>query len=51
MTLGLSAPETQIAVGKAEARRLRQFLGRQKKTAPVVGEMRRGALRKGERAV
>ena len=51
MTRGLSAPEGR-AVGKAEARRLRQFLGRQKKeTAPVVREMRRGALRKGERAV
>ena len=37
------APEGR-AVGKAEARRLRQFLGRQKKeTPPVVGEMRRGA--------
>lgn len=31
------------AIGKAETRRLRQFLSRQKKTAPVVGEMRRGA--------
>ena len=51
MTLGLSAPEGR-AVGKAEARRLRQFLGRQKKeTVPVVREMRRGALRKSERAV
>ena len=36
------APEGR-AVGKAETRRLRQFLGRQKETAPVVGEMRRGA--------
>ena len=36
------APEGH-AVSKAEARRLRQFLGRQKVTAPVVGEMRRGA--------
>ena len=36
------APEGH-AVSKAEARRLRQFLGRQKETAPVVGEMRRGA--------
>ena len=34
------APEGR-AVGKAEARRLRQFLGRQKETAPVVGDMRR----------
>ena len=31
------------AVGKAESRRLRQFLGRQKETVPVVGDMRRGA--------
>ncbi|MCI4431692.1 MAG: AbrB/MazE/SpoVT family DNA-binding domain-containing protein [Burkholderiales bacterium] len=31
------------AIGKTESRRLRQFLGRQKETAPVVGEMRRGA--------
>ena len=36
------APEGR-AIGKSEARRLRQFLGRQKETAPVVGEMRRGA--------
>jgi antitoxin MazE len=36
------APEGR-AVGKAESRRLRQFLGRQKETAPVVGDMRRGA--------
>lgn len=36
------APEGR-AVGKAESRRLRQFLGRQKETAPVVGELRRGA--------
>ena len=37
------APEGRV-VGKAEARRLRQFLGRQKReTASVVGEMRRGA--------
>ena len=36
------APEGR-AVGKAESRRLRQFLGRQKETTPVVGEMRRGA--------
>jgi len=34
------APEGR-AVGKAESRRLRQFLGRQKETAPVVGDMRR----------
>ena len=31
------------AIGKTESRRLRQFLGRQKETAPVVGDMRRGA--------
>lgn len=31
------------AIGKAESRRLRQFLGHQKETAPVVGDMRRGA--------
>lgn len=30
-------------IGKTESRRLRQFLGRQKETAAVVGEMRRGA--------
>jgi len=28
---------------QAEGRRLRQFLDRQKETAPVVGDMRRGA--------
>lgn len=31
------------AIGKAETRRLRQYLGRQKETAPVVGDMRRAA--------
>jgi antitoxin MazE len=31
------------AVGKAETRRMREFLSRQKVTAPVVGGMRRGA--------
>ena len=36
------APEGR-AIGKAEARRLRQFLGRQKETAPVVRDMRSGA--------
>jgi len=36
------APEGR-AIGKAESRRLRQFLGRQKETAPVVGHMRREA--------
>ena len=34
------APESR-AIGKSEARRLRQFLGRQKETVPVVGDMRR----------
>jgi len=36
------APEGRV-IGKAAARRLRQFLGRQKQTAPVVADMRRGA--------
>ena len=36
------APEGRT-IGKVESRRLRQFLGRQKQTAPVVGTMRRGA--------
>ncbi len=36
------APEGRV-VGKAESRRLRQFLGRQKETKPVVGDMRRSA--------
>ena len=36
------APEGR-AIGKAESRRLRQFLGRQKETAPVVRAMRREA--------
>ena len=36
------APEGRT-IGKAETRRLRQFLGRQKETAPVVGDLRRGA--------
>ena len=31
------------AIGKARVRRMREFLARQKVTAPVVGEMRRGA--------
>ncbi len=31
------------AVGKAESRRLRQFLGRQKETAPVIQALRRSA--------
>lgn len=36
------APEGR-AVGKIETHRLRQFLGRQKETAPVVGDMRGSA--------
>lgn len=36
------APEGRI-LGTVEARRLRQFIGRQKETAPVVAEMRRRA--------
>ena len=36
------APEGRV-IDKAGARRLRQFLGRQKETAPGVGDMRRGA--------
>ena len=36
------APEGR-AIGKAESRRLRQFIGRQKETAPVVRDMRREA--------
>ena len=36
------APEGR-AVGKDESRRLRQFLGRQKETAPVVADMRSSA--------
>ena len=31
------------AIGKVEVRRMREFLARQKVTAPVVGEMRRSA--------
>ncbi|MBM5810624.1 MAG: AbrB/MazE/SpoVT family DNA-binding domain-containing protein [Gammaproteobacteria bacterium] len=37
------APEGRV-VDKRESRRLRQFLGRQEVTAPVVGDMR-GAAR------
>jgi antitoxin MazE len=33
-------PEGRV-VDKGDARRLRRFLGRQKETAPVVGDMRR----------
>jgi antitoxin MazE len=36
------APETRVP-DKAAARRLRRFLSRQRETAPVVSEMRRGA--------
>lgn len=36
------APEGRV-IGKAQVRRLRQFLRRQKETAPVVGDMRRAA--------
>ena len=36
------APEGR-AIGRAAMLRLRQFLARQKETAPVVGDMRRGA--------
>lgn len=35
-------PEGRI-IGKAQARRLRQFISRQKETAPVVADMRRKA--------
>lgn len=35
-------PEGRV-VGKAEVRRMREFIGRQKQTAPVVEDMRRGA--------
>jgi len=31
------------AIGKAEARRMREFIAKQKETAPVVADMRRGA--------
>ena len=48
--LGEIAPDGRLilsaevrAVGRAEVRRMRAFLARQKVTAPVVGEMRRGA--------
>ncbi len=36
------APEGR-AIGKAEVRRLRQFIGRQKETPPVVADMRQSA--------
>jgi len=36
------APEGR-AIGKTESRRLRRFLGRQKESKPVVGDLRRGA--------
>jgi len=31
------------AIGKVEARRMREFIAKQKETAPVVADMRRGA--------
>jgi antitoxin MazE len=31
------------AIGKAQTRRLRRFIERQEETAPVVGDLRRGA--------
>ena len=31
------------AIGKAEARRMREFIAKQNETAPVVADMRRGA--------
>jgi antitoxin MazE len=37
------APPESRAIGKAEARRLRQFPGNHKETATVVGEMSRVA--------
>lgn len=36
------SPEAR-AVGKAEVRRMRDFIARQKVTKPVVGDMRRSA--------
>lgn len=36
------APEGRVP-GKAAARRLRRFVARQPETAPVVGDLRRGA--------
>lgn len=36
------APEGRV-IDKAEARRLRRFISRQKETLPVVADMRRGA--------
>jgi antitoxin MazE len=46
--IGVGEGDTLVAegraVGKSETRRLRQFLGRQKETAPVVGDLR-GAAR------
>jgi antitoxin MazE len=36
------APEVR-PIGKAELGRLRRFLSRQRKTAPVIGDMRRNA--------
>ena len=48
--LGEIAPDGRLilsaearAIGRAESRRMREFLERQKVTAPAVGPMRRGA--------
>ena len=48
--LGEIAPDGRLilsaearAIGKAESRRMREFLVRQKVTAPAVGAMRRSA--------
>lgn len=48
--LGEIAPDGRLilsaearAIGKVEARRMREFLSRQKVTIPVVRDMRRGA--------
>ena len=48
--LGEVAPDGRLilsaearAIGKAEARRMREFLSRQKVTTPVIADMRRSA--------
>jgi len=48
--LGEIAPDGRLilsaearAVGKAEVKRMREFVSRQKVTSPVVGDMRRSA--------
>ena len=50
MLIGEIAPDGRLilsaearAIGKVEVRRMREFLARQKMTAPMVGEMRRSA--------